>query len=58
MQFMSRRARIARLLATNIEVHAVDPLNRQLRMTLEDLGNAMCYHPPGSGRQVLPLVGV
>jgi hypothetical protein len=34
----------------DIEVHPVDPLDRQPHMTLDDLGNAMRYHPPGSGR--------
>jgi hypothetical protein len=34
----------------DIQVHPVDSLDRQPHMTLDDLGNAMWYHPPGSGR--------
>src|SRR5260370_31006293 len=34
----------------DIEVHPVDPLDRQPHMTLDDLGYAMRYHPPGSRR--------
>jgi hypothetical protein len=34
----------------DIQVHPVDPLDRQAHMTLYDLGDALCYHPPGSGR--------
>ena len=34
----------------HIEVHPVDPLGRQLHMTADDLGHALCYHPSGSGR--------
>src|SRR6266700_3344133 len=34
----------------HVEVHPVDPLDRQLDMTANDLGHALCYHLPGSGR--------
>jgi hypothetical protein len=27
-------------------------------MMAEDIGHALCYHLPGSGRAVLPLAGV
>ncbi len=42
----------------HVEVHAVDPLDRQLHMMAQDIGHALCYHSPGSGRAVLPLAGV
>src|SRR5712671_5017646 len=34
----------------HVEVHSVDPLDRQPDMTADDLGNALCYHLLGSGR--------
>src|SRR6478736_2569827 len=34
----------------HVEVHAVDPLDRQPDMTADDLGHALCYHLLGSGR--------
>src|SRR5258705_11724851 len=34
----------------HVEVHPVDPLDRELDMTADDLGNVLCYHPLGSGR--------
>src|SRR5216683_652309 len=34
----------------HVEVHSVDPLNRQPDMTADDLGHALCYHLLGSGR--------
>jgi hypothetical protein len=34
----------------DVEVHPVDALDRKLHMILEDIGNALCYHAPGSGR--------
>src|SRR5262245_56904231 len=34
----------------DIEVHPVDPFDRKLHMILEDIGDALCYHAPGSGR--------
>src|SRR5258708_12225591 len=34
----------------HVEVHPVDPLHRQPDMTPDDLGHALCYHLPGSGR--------
>src|SRR5882757_1347722 len=34
----------------HVEVHPVDPLDRELHMTADDLGNVLCYHPLGSGR--------
>src|SRR6266851_10016372 len=34
----------------DVEVHPVDPLNCELHMAVDDLGNALCYHPLGSGR--------
>jgi hypothetical protein len=42
----------------DIEVHWVDPLDRKLHVMTEDIGHALCYHRPGSGRTVLPLEGV
>jgi hypothetical protein len=42
----------------DVEVHLVDPLDRKLHMMAEDIGHALCYHACGSGRTVLPLVGV
>ena len=38
----------------NIEVHPVDPLDRQGHVITQYLRNALCYHCPGSGRSVLP----
>jgi hypothetical protein len=40
-----------------VEVHAVDALDRQRHMPAEDFGYALCYHPHGSGRAVMPLEG-
>src|ERR1700730_12323086 len=34
----------------HVEVHSVDPLDRQPDMTANDLGHALCYHLLGSGR--------
>src|SRR5947209_8385941 len=34
----------------HVEVHPVDPLDRQLHVTADGLGHVLCYHPPGSGR--------
>src|SRR6266849_4093881 len=34
----------------DVEVHAIDAVDRQLHMTADDLSHALCYHPPGSGR--------
>src|SRR6266568_8386412 len=34
----------------HVEVHPVDPLDRQPDMTADDLGHALCYHLLGSGR--------
>src|SRR5258708_31561678 len=34
----------------HVEVHPVDPPDRELHMTADDLGNVLCYHPFGSGR--------
>src|SRR6266481_1936429 len=34
----------------HVEVHPVNPLDRQPDMTADDLGHALCYHLPGSGR--------
>ena len=42
----------------DVEVHPVDPFDRKLHMMAEDIGHALCYHRPGSGRAVLPLAGV
>jgi hypothetical protein len=42
----------------DVEVHAVDPLDRKLHVMTEDIGHALCYHPHGSGRAVMPLAGV
>ncbi len=41
----------------DVEVHAVDPLDRQPDMIGEKLGHSLCYHHYGSGRAVLPLRG-
>ena len=41
----------------DVEVHPVDPLDRKLHMVAENVGHALCYHPAGSGRTVMPLVG-
>jgi hypothetical protein len=38
----------------DVEVHAVDPLDRQPDMIGEKLGHPLCYHHHGSGRTVLP----
>jgi hypothetical protein len=40
-----------------VEVHAVDPLDRQPDMIGEKLGHRLCYHHYGSGRTVLPVRG-
>jgi len=37
-----------------VEIHSVDPLDRQPHVIAEDIGHALCYHPHGSGRSVLP----
>jgi len=42
----------------DVEVHPVDPLDRQFNVMAEDIGYALCYHRQGSGRSVLPLEGV
>jgi hypothetical protein len=42
----------------DVEVHAVDPLDRQSDMIGEKLGHRLCYHHHGSGRAVLPFEGV
>lgn len=42
----------------DMQVRPVDRLNRQSHMTLDDLGNAMRYHPLAPLGQVLPLAGV
>ena len=42
----------------DVEVHPVDPLDRQFNVMAEDIGHALCYHRKGSGRSVLPLEGV
>ena len=42
----------------DVEVHPVDPLDRKLHMMAENIGHALCYHPIGSGRAVMPLAGV
>jgi len=34
----------------DVEVHPVDPLNRELHMMTDDLRYILCYHFPGSGR--------
>src|SRR5580700_7183997 len=34
----------------HVEVHSVDPLDRQPDMTADDLDHALCYHLLGSGR--------
>jgi hypothetical protein len=34
----------------DVEVHPIDPLNRELHMTTDNLRHTLCYHPPGSGR--------
>jgi hypothetical protein len=34
----------------HVEVHSVDPLDRQPDMTADDLGHVLCYHLLGSGR--------
>ena len=34
----------------DVEVHSVDPFDRELDMIVEDSGHALCYHAPGSGR--------
>src|SRR5258707_12017263 len=34
----------------HVELHPVDPLDGELHMTADDLGNVLCYHPLGSGR--------
>ena len=41
----------------NVEVHPVDPFDRKLHMLAENIGHALCHHPNGSGRAVMPLVG-
>ena len=41
----------------DVEVHPVDPLDRQSDVIAENFRHALCYHPPGSGRVVLPLRG-
>ena len=41
----------------DVEVHPVDPLDRELDMLAENIGYALCYHLAGSGRTVMPLVG-
>jgi hypothetical protein len=40
------------------EVHAVDRLDRQPDRIGQKLGDTLCYHHHGSGRTVLPFVGV
>jgi hypothetical protein len=40
-----------------VELHPVDPLDRQPDVIAEYFGHAWWYHPPGSGRSVLPLRG-
>src|SRR5207245_5373868 len=42
----------------DVEVHPVDPFDRKLHMTVDNIGHALCYHCLGSGRAVLPLAGV
>src|ERR1700730_12230133 len=42
----------------NVEIHAIDPLDRKLHMMAQDIRHALRYHRPGSGRAVLPLAGV
>ena len=42
----------------DVEVHPVDPFDRKRHMMAEDIGYALCYHSPGSGRAVLPLAGI
>jgi hypothetical protein len=34
----------------HIQVHPVDPFDRQPHMTADDLSHALCYHRHGSGR--------
>ena len=41
-----------------VEIHSVDPLDRQPDVIAKDLGHTLCYHYHGSGRAVLPLAGV
>ena len=41
----------------DVEVHSVDPFDRELHVMVEDIGHALCYHRRGSGRAVLPLAG-
>ena len=38
----------------DVEVHPVDALDRKRDMPAENIGDALCYHAPGSGRTVLP----
>ena len=42
----------------DVEVHAVDPLDRKFHMMGKNFRHALCYHHPGSGRSVMPLAGV
>src|SRR5215472_15054695 len=34
----------------DVEVHPIDPLDRQPHMMLDDLRYTLCCHPPGSDR--------
>jgi len=36
-------------------VHPVDALDRKPHMPAENIGHALCYHAPGSGRGYAPL---
>jgi hypothetical protein len=39
----------------DVQVHPVDRFDCQLAQIGENSGDALCYHPAGSGRAVLPL---
>jgi hypothetical protein len=38
----------------SVEVHPVDALDRKPHMPAENIGYALCYHAPGSGRGFAP----
>jgi len=38
----------------DVEIHPVDAFDRKLHMAIENIGHALCYHAPGSGRGFAP----
>jgi hypothetical protein len=56
--FQHRRCRLAAYAHKDVEVHSVDPFNREPHMTADDLSDILCYIYPAPVVQVLPLEGV